>query len=153
MKTLYAAILLVLCAALAFGQSATSLMNGTVSDPTGAAIPGAEIQAVQTDTNLVLKTTTNEQGEFALPSVPAGPYKLTVTKTGFKTATVSNIQVESGVPATVPVKLEVGQSTETVTVTAGAEMVQTTSAEVSSSMSSRQVTDLPFATRNAVELM
>ena len=153
MKAFSTAALLALCACLAFGQGATSLMNGSVTDPTGAAVPGAEVQATQTDTNLVLKVTTNGQGEFAIPSVPAGPYQIVVTKSGFKTATVSNIHVESGVPATVPVKLEVGQTSESVTVTAGAEIVQATSAEVTSTLSGRQVVDLPFATRNAVELM
>ncbi len=153
MKAFSTAALLALCACLAFGQGATSLMNGSVTDPTGAAVPGAEVQATQTDTNLVLKVTTNGQGEFAIPSVPAGPYQIVVTKPGFKTATVSNIHVESGVPATVPVKLEVGQTSESVTVTAGAEIVQATSAEVTSTLSGRQVVDLPFATRNAVELM
>ncbi len=128
-------------------------MNGSVTDPTGAAVPGAEVIAKQTDTSLLLKVSTNTEGQFAIPSVPAGPYVITVSKAGFKTATVSNIQVQSGVPATVSVKLEVGQTSESVTVTAGAEIVQATTAEVSNTLSARQVTDLPFATRNAVELM
>ena len=128
-------------------------MNGSVTDPTGAAVPGAEVIAKQTDTSLLLKVSTNTEGQFAIPSVPAGPYVITVSKAGFKTATVSNIQVQSGVPATVPVKLEVGQTSESVTVTAGAEIVQATTAEVSNTLTGRQVTDLPFATRNAVELM
>src|SRR5271169_6400585 len=102
--------LLALCTSLAFGQTATSLMNGTVTDPTGAAVAGAEVQATQTDTNLVLKVVTNNVGQFAISSLPAGPYRLSVSKAGFKTATVSNIQVESGVPATVPVSLEIGQT-------------------------------------------
>ena len=153
MKALTISMLLAVCACMAFGQGATSLMSGTVTDPTGAAVPGAEVQAVQTDTNLVLKVTTNDQGAFAIPSVPAGPYRITVAKPGFKTATLTNIQVESAVPATVNIKLEVGQASESVTVTAGAEIVQATSAEVTSTLTGRQVTDLPFATRNAVELM
>src|ERR1700742_2563195 len=103
---------LVLCACLAFGQGATTTMSGAVTDPTGAAVPGAEVTATQTDTHLVIKAPTNDRGEFAFPSVPAGPYVLTVAKSGFKTATVSNIQVLSGTPATVPVKLEVGQTSE-----------------------------------------
>ncbi len=152
-KTLQAATFLFFSAVLAFGQSATSLMTGTVTDPTGAAVPAAQVEVVQTDTSLILKAVTDDQGVFALPSVPAGPYRITVSKPGFKTATVSDVQVQSGVPARVPIKLEIGQATETVTVAAGAEIVQTTSAEVSSTLTNRQVTDLPFATRNAVELM
>ena len=68
-------------------------------------------------------------------------------------AAVNQIVMEAGVPATVPVRLEVGQATETVEVAAGAEIVQATSAEISNTLTGRQLTDLPFATRNAVELL
>ena len=76
---------------------------------------------------------------------------MTVTKPGFKVASVNNIVLSAGVPASVPVKLEVGQATETVTVEGGAEIVQATSAEVSNTVTGRQVQELPFATRNAIE--
>jgi len=153
MKTLSVALLLCLCAALAFSQGSTASLNGTVIDPSGAAVPGADIQLTDTATSAVLKTTSNEKGEYTFSSVPGGTYRVTVGKVGFRTATVDGILMEAGVPATVPVKLEIGQTSETVVVSAGAEIVQTTSPEVSNTLTDRQLRDLPFATRNAVELL
>ncbi len=145
---------LLLCSAmLAFSQGNTAPMNGTVTDPSGAAVPGAEIQVKNTNTDFSARTTTNDRGEWAVPSLPAGSYQVTVNKAGFRVANASNISMQAGVPATVPVKLEVGQTSETIEVAAGAEIVQATSAELSNTMSGRQLTDLPFATRNAVELL
>ena len=128
-------------------------MSGVVTDPTGAAVPAAEVQVTNTNTDFSARTNTNERGEWSVPSLPAGKYKVTVQKQGFRMATVSEVVMEAGVPATVPVKLEVGQATETVEVSAGAEIVQATSAEISNTMTGRQLTDLPFATRNSVELL
>src|SRR6185437_3342969 len=143
---------LLLCVTLAFSQGSTATLNGTVTDPTGAAVPAADVQLTNTATNATIKTTTNDQGQYAFPSIGGGNYRVSVAKTGFKSATIDNIVMEAGVPASVPVRLEVGQATETVVVSAGAEIVQSTTAEVSSTLTGRQLTDLPFATRNAVEL-
>ena len=153
MKTLLVAAALCLFAALAFSQGNTALLNGSVVDPTGAAVPAAEVAVGNAATGQTIKTNTNERGEWAVPSMPAGTYRVTVTKPGFKVANVTGVVMSAGVPATVPVKLEVGQATETVTVSTGAEIVQTQSAEVSSTITGRQINELPFATRNAVELM
>src|ERR1700722_17881828 len=154
MKGMFSIVaLLCVCAMLAFSQGNTAVMSGTVTDQTGAAVPGAEIQVTNTNTAFTSRTTTNERGEWAVPSLPAGSYKVVVTKTGFRVANANNVVMEAGVPASVPVKLEVGQATETVEVSAGAEIVQATSAEISNTMTGRQLTDLPFATRNAVELL
>jgi hypothetical protein len=147
------AVLFLLCTVLAFSQGSTATLGGSISDPTGAAVPGAEVTLTNTATGAALKTTSNERGDYAFPQIPGGQYRVTVSKTGFRTASVDNITMEPGVPATVPVKLEIGQATETVVVTAGAEVVQSTSAAVSSTLTDKQLTDLPFATRNAVELM
>ena len=128
-------------------------MGGSVTDPTGSIVPAADIQLTNIATGQVLTTTTNERGEFAFPSIPGGTYRVTVTKQGFRAASVENVTMEPGVPATVSVKLEIGQATETITVAAGAEVVQATTAAVSSTLLNQQITDLPFATRNAVELI
>ena len=152
-STLTRILFLCLLAGALFSQGNTGLMNGTVTDPTGAAVPGATVQVTNINTSFSSQTTTNDQGVWSVPSLPAGNYKVTVSKAGFKLATVANVTMEAGVPATVPVKLEVGQATETVEVAAGAEIVQSTSAELSNTLTGRQLTDLPFATRNAVELL
>jgi hypothetical protein len=154
MKTLLVALMLCLCATLAFSQgSSTASLNGTVTDPSGASVPGADVQLIDAATNAVFKTLTNEKGEYTFSGVPGGIYRVHVAKVGFSATTVEAIRMEAGVPATVPVKLEIGQATETVVVSAGAEVVQGTSAEVSTTLTDRQIRDLPFATRNAVELL
>jgi hypothetical protein len=151
MKRLFAVLLLVASSALA--QINVTSVTGTVTDPTGAAVPGAAVQAVELATGVKFGTTTNDKGEYAIPSMPAGAYRISVSKAGFKAEQVENVTLIVNEPGTVNVKLEVGQATETVEVTAGAEIVQATTAEVNSSLTGRQMTDLPFATRDAVELL
>src|SRR5262249_9981160 len=131
----------------------TGNISGAVTDPTGAAVPGAVITGINASTGATAKTTTSEQGSYALPSMLAGTYRITVTKSGFRSETRSGVEVNAGVSVTVNIRLEVGQTSETVEVSAGAEMVQSTNAEVSSTITTRQVQDLPFATRNSVELI
>jgi hypothetical protein len=128
-------------------------MNGQVTDPTGAAVPGAEITVTKLATDQVFKASTNERGEWALSSMGAAKYKLVISKPGFKVGVVPEVEMNAGVPATVNFKLEVGAATETVEVAAGAELLQTTSAAVSSTIGGQQLFELPFATRNAVELL
>ncbi|HUA62578.1 MAG TPA: carboxypeptidase regulatory-like domain-containing protein, partial [Verrucomicrobiae bacterium] len=149
MKSLIAALLL--CAAVVYGQGTTALVNGTVTDPTGAAVPAAQVTLTNVDTDHIVKTVTNEKGTFAFPSMPAGNYKASVTKEGFKAALKTGIEINSGVDVTVNFKLELGQATETVMVQGGAELVQTTSAELSSTITGRQINELPTATRNGME--
>jgi Carboxypeptidase regulatory-like domain/TonB dependent receptor len=138
-------------AALVYAQGTTALLSGTVQDPTGAAVPGAAIAVTNAETNQVVKTESNEKGEWVLPSMPPGNYRVSITKAGFKAELKTGVVIESGVPATVNVKLEVGQAAETVVVQGGAEIVQTTNAEVSSTITGRQINELPTATRNGME--
>jgi len=151
MKRLVVALLF--AAVVAFAQGNTGIISGTVVDPTSAAVPGADVTATNMATGGIAKTITGDKGEFSLPSLLAGSYRLAVVKSGFKTETRSGIDVNAGVTSTVNVKLDIGQATETVEVSAGAEIVQTSNAQLSSTITARQVVDLPFATRNSVELI
>src|SRR5262245_6069856 len=146
-------LLLACCAGLAFSQGTTALLSGTVIDPTGAAVPGASVSVTNLATDQAFKATTNERGEWALPSMAAAKYKVVITKPGFKAGVAPDVEMSAGVPATVNVKLEIGAATETVEVTAGADIVQATSAAISSTIGGQQLFELPFATRNAVELL
>lgn len=149
MKTLLPVFLLL--SSFAFGQGTTSLVSGTVQDPSSAAVPGAVVTMTSVETGQVITTVTNEKGEYAMPSVPPGTYRIGFTKAGFKSELKEGVVVEAGVPITANVKLEVGQATETVVVQGGAELVQTTSAELSSTITGRQINELPTATRNGME--
>jgi hypothetical protein len=145
-------LLLVLSAAFVFAQGNTALMSGQITDPAGAAVPGAQITVINVETKAVVRTTSNERGEYALPSMPSGNYEVSVTHPGFKSAKKTGVEMAAGVDSNVNIKLEIGQSTETVTVEAGAEIVQATSAELSSTITGRQINELPTATRNGMEL-
>jgi hypothetical protein len=153
MKLFLTIALLVALAISAFGQGITARMDGTVTDPQGAAIVGAQILVINVDTGAPFKAATNERGEWVIPAMPNGTYRVTITMQGFKTTTIDNVKMDAGVPQTVNAKLELGQLTETVEVSAGAEIVQTTTASVNSTLQGRQVFELPYITRNALDLL
>jgi hypothetical protein len=144
---------LLLCVAALFSQGNTASLDGTVTDQSGAAVPGADITVINLATDQAFRTKTNDRGEWVLPSMPAAQYRLTAAKQGFKLGVAPSIVMSAGVPASVNLRLEIGASTETVEVVGGAEIVQATSAAISNTISGRQIFELPFATRNAVELL
>ena len=137
----------------ALAQVTTGRIEGTVNDPQGSAVPGAAVKVVNTATNQTLETTADEKGIWVFPSMPTSTYVVTVNHRGFKTVTVENVKVDAGVPSTVNVKLEVGSLTETVEVQGGAEILQTQSATVTSTLVGRQLHELPFTSRNLTELI
>jgi hypothetical protein len=146
--------LLALCAGFAFAQVATtSTLDGTVTDPQGALVVGAKVVVQNTDTGQNLETTTDEHGHWVVPSMPAANYRITITMQGFRTTAVDGVKMDAGVPKTVPVKLEIGQVSETVEVTTAADLVQTTNATVASTLQGRQVFELPFTSRNGMDLL
>ncbi|HLK65541.1 MAG TPA: carboxypeptidase regulatory-like domain-containing protein [Bryobacteraceae bacterium] len=151
MKCFLAAMLFT--AAMAYGQVDITSVTGQVTDPTGSAVPGATVIATNSATGAKLSTATSDRGEYTIPAMPAGTYSVSVSKAGFKTEIRDGVALIVGVPGTLNVKLSVGQTSETVEVTAGAEVVQTATADVSTNLTGKQLTDLPFATRNAIELL
>jgi hypothetical protein len=137
----------------AFGQTNTAPISGVVTDPQGAVIPGAQIEVLNVDTGLVLKATTSERGEWVLPGMSSGTYRVTVTMAGFKKATLSDITMNAGIPVAANAKLEIGQTSEIVTITGAAEIVQTSSATVTNTLQTQQVFELPFTSRNGMDLL
>src|SRR5262245_55393826 len=142
----------VVCAAL-FAQTTSSRITGTITDPAGSAVPGASITVLNTDTGQSFSTTTGNQGEYAVPSIPAAVYRITVTAKGFRTSVAEDVKLDAAVPATVNMKLEVGSVSETIDVTAAAEVIQSSTATVSSTLVGRQLVELPTTTRNLLELV
>src|SRR5262249_6342651 len=131
--------LILLSATFAYSQvSTTSPLDGTVTDPQGGSVIGAVVQATNSENGQTFKTTTDDRGHWVIPSMPAGQSRVSFTLKGFRTLTVDGVKLDAGVPATVNGKLEVGSVTETVDVTAGAEMVQTTNATVNTTLQGRQ---------------
>jgi hypothetical protein len=152
---IFLSTLLILAALVApsVAQTTTGRLEGNVTDSQGAAVPGAGVRVVNKETSQSFDTTTDEKGHWALPSMSTGTYGVTVTRTGFKTANIQDVKIDAGVPATVNTTLEVGQLTETVEVSAGAEVLQTATATVTSTLVGRQLHELPFTSRNLTELI
>lgn len=136
-------------ATLAYGQVTTSL-SGTVTDSTGAVLPGADVVAKSDDTGATFNAVTGANGAFTIPAMPIGRYTVTVSLMGFKTAALSDIRLNTAGPGNVTVKLEVGALAETVTVKSGTEIVQTQATTISTTMTSEQITKLPLITRDAL---
>src|ERR1700722_9160432 len=109
MRLFLTCILLFASALAGFSQvTTTSRMDGLVTDPSGAAVPGATVEVLQIATGQKLHATSDEKGYWALPSLPTGAYKVTVSHEGFKAATNANVVIDAGVPATVNITLTVG---------------------------------------------
>jgi Carboxypeptidase regulatory-like domain len=141
------------CVLSAFSQVTTSLLDGTVTDPGGGVVAGAEITVTNADNGQVLRMKSDERGHWALPAMIAGEYKVAVSAAGFRGAAIDGVKIDAGVPKTVNVKLEVGSVTETVEVAASGELLQTTSATIASTVQQRQVKDLPFISRGGMDLL
>ena len=118
-------------------------ITGSVTDPSGAVVPGARITVIQRGTNTTYKTTTNTAGDFTVPSLPVGVYMVKVEREGFKTDITENVEITPGRTVRTDVKLQVGQSVQSVEVMANAQMVQTENARVSTEVSNTLVDALP----------
>ena len=147
-----AAIALPARAALAQGGS-TSTLSGTVTDTSGAIIPGASVVVKRAETSVTFDAVTNADGQFTVPQLAAGKYHITVSLVGFKTATVNDVELNAGVPAGVNVKLEVGGIEEQVVVSAGSEVVKTQSSTVATTLTSKQIASLPLTSRSALDFV
>ncbi|HEV8481954.1 MAG TPA: TonB-dependent receptor, partial [Blastocatellia bacterium] len=97
--------------------------------------------------------TTNDEGGWSIPAVQSGVYTVTLTAQGFKSTVIQNVKVDAGTTATVNAALEVGGASEQVVVTSGGSVIQTESANVSSTIVGRQIGELPFTTRDAMQLV
>ncbi|HVL66241.1 MAG TPA: TonB-dependent receptor [Vicinamibacterales bacterium] len=153
---LSAVLALVLCAAnsLAYAQgSTTSTITGRVVDASGGVLPGATIVAKHTGTNVETTTVTNSEGNFTLPSLPAGTYEVTVSLEGFKTTVVRDVVITAVQGAQVNAKLEVGGITEQVTVASSSEIIQTQSSTIASTITTNQITKLPLTSRSAMDFV
>jgi hypothetical protein len=149
----FALFLIVALSCLGFAQGSTSSLTGTVVDQSGGVIAGAEIAVKNDNTGAEYKAVTAENGTFAIPALSAGTYTATVSVPNFKQSITKNIVLVVGVPSSVRIVLQVGGSAETVTVVAGAEIIQTASATVSTTLATSQIAQLPLPTRNALDFL
>jgi len=135
-----------------FAQKTTGDIDGRVTDQSGAVLPGSAVTLTDQATGAVRRTTSNEQGSFSFLQLPVGTYTITATKEGFKTVSQKDVAVHVATVTTTTVGMEIGATTETVTVEAEAVNLNTENGEVGGTMLSDQVSQLPLNGRNFIEL-
>ena len=143
-----------LLAPQAYAQAvAVAEIHGSVSDSSGAVVPGADVKAIQTDTGFARATTTDERGEYSLRNLPVGPYRLEVKGKNFKSSIQSGILLQVGNSILLNVTLQVGAVADSIEVTAQATMAETTSNAVSQVIDQRRILELPLNGRQATSLV
>jgi len=137
---------------LAWSQALTSL-RGTVSDQSGAVVPGAKVTLTNVDTGISRVTRSGSDGLYELLQILPATYRLTIEAPGFRKYVQENIELLVGTPATVNVPLEVGHATEVVSVSGEAPLLNTTDATLGNTFDEKQVLQLPIESRNVVDLL
>lgn len=138
-------LLVVLGIPQAKAQRVYGSITGTVTDPTGAVVPGAAVSAVDESTGTKYHAVTGSKGEYRLPQLPVDSYDITVTAPGFETAHLNAVRVflQNTTPANVALKI--GAATQSVTVQAGALALQTQTSDITGSITQQQYLKLPLA--------
>jgi Carboxypeptidase regulatory-like domain len=139
------------CAAL-WAQT-TGELSGIVRDPSGLVVPGAKITARLEGTSIERQAVSNDKGEFLLPSVPVGLYRVEVSSQGFKTFVQEHVDVTIGHVVDLLVNLQLGETSQTVTAEAEAPLVETSSTQLGAVVNSRAVVNLPLNTRDTYQLL
>jgi hypothetical protein len=141
-------------APMAFGQAITSSISGTVTDSSGAAVPGASVTISDQSQGVTRTVTTNSAGSYLAPGLPAGTYELNVTATGFKAYRASGIIVHSAEQIRTDAKLEVGAVTTAITVEGqNIGQVQLESAQLGGTITGTQITQLELNGRTYTQLV
>lgn len=152
-RLIVATFAMLVFAVAALAQSAQfGRLVGTISSPDGV-IAGATVVVKSNATGKEQTVTTSGEGTFSIPALDPGVYTVTVTSTGFKTLTVNEVKIDTGRDFSFNQTLEVGDVSASVTITAGTEIVNSTSGELTTTVSPRQVLELPLNGRNPLGLV
>lgn len=141
---LLAVVLVCLCGVKSWGQATTATLVGIVTDLSGAAIPGATVQITEQNTQLQYTRKTDGNGSYEFTFLPPGTYSVRVSDEGFQTEETRNVPVTVNTTQRTDVRLQVGNTTLTVTVTDSLPTLQTDRADVSGQLASQQIVDLPL---------
>jgi len=151
------ALCLLLCVALSpkklFGQAVYGSIHGTVTDARGGAVPGATITITSVERKTSDTVTSNDSGIYVKERLLPGTYEVKVEKSGFKLAVIPSVVVNVDTSANTDVKLDPGEVSETVTISAEGELLKTDRADVATTFETRQITDLPILDRNYTKLI
>ncbi len=143
---------MLICAVVAVGQTNKGGISGTVTDQNGAAVAGATVVITNLGTNQKQTISTTESGGFSVSSLDPVIYSVTVEAKGFKKALVENVKVDTAVTTTTDVLLVPGEVGEEVTVNSDAPLINTESGTVSTTVTERQLRDLPLNNRSVLDL-
>src|SRR3984885_6424874 len=135
--------------------AATGAVLGAVTDPSGAAVIAADVELVNSATGVKAAVVTGAQGQYAFPGVNPGTYAITVASKGFRTSTVTNVDVQVNTSATINFKLTLGETNSTVSVTASESQVelQTADSTLGDVIGTQPLLTLPTRLRQAQELL
>lgn len=148
------ALLAICCFAItATAQIQNGQLTGSVTDPSGAAVPNAKVTVTNPNTSFTNSASTNDGGVYTVRELPIGTYKMTVEASGFKTSSKSGIEVNAGVTYRLDFKLEVGGATEVIEVTEEAAPVNTVDSKLANTVGSTQIQNLPLNGRNVYSLI
>lgn len=134
-------------------QTSTTQLGGLVNDSSGAVVPGATVVATNEATGLRYTQETTTAGQYAFPSIPVGSYTLTIDAKGFKKFQLTKIVLQINTPATVNANLEVGAASETISVEANGETIQTNNATIGNVVERKAIETLPLNGRNPLNLL
>src|SRR5689334_275466 len=129
---------------VSYAQQDLGSITGTVRDPSGAVVPGAEVIAQRTETGVESKIPTRGDGSYTFPSLHIGTYALRVTATGFKTAEAKDLRVVAGETVTMDFALQLGQVAQVTTVTGAAPLVDTKTNTLGTTRTVEESKDLPL---------
>jgi hypothetical protein len=142
-----------LCAGTLHAQTTFGSLVGTVTDPSGAAVPGAKVTLTNQDTNQVHVIDSSEAGTYSFVNLNPGTYRVDIDTPGFKHLTLSNLQVQVGGTARADASLPIGNVSETVEVTSAAPLIQTDTANLGGVIEGRTIQDIPLNGRNVNNLL
>ncbi|HTF62826.1 MAG TPA: carboxypeptidase-like regulatory domain-containing protein, partial [Edaphobacter sp.] len=145
-------VCLLVTATSILAQSDTSSISGTVTDTSGALVPSAQITIHNNATLSDRTIESNENGVFTLTNLPAGDYSVRVTKTGFQTSTLNEVHLDPSIGRRIDIAMKVGDTAVTITVEAGANVVQTESGAVGQLITQEQVKNIQLNGRNPLYL-
>ena len=153
-RFLFVLLILAICGLPVFAQgTAAGSLSGTVTDPSGAVVSGATVVVKNDATGREFTATTNEEGYFRIPSLGSGVYTATITAQSFKKTNVTSIKVDVGLPSTITIQMELGQQTESITIVGSGELIRAETATVGTTLTGRQITDIPTVSRDALDLV
>src|SRR5262249_8320639 len=142
-RTLLFSLLFLICTTHGWGQSqaTTGVIQGAVTDPTGAAVPGAKIEARNLETNFTRSLESDIAGRFVLLQLPPGHYTLTAAKAGFATRVQENLELTVGQALTLPISMQISALSEAITISA--DPVEVSRVESSTTLNELTISSTP----------